>query len=388
MLDLSDRLANAGHRVIPFAMQHPENRETPFVEYFPRHVQTEVVQFNAQAIRTVGRMLYSLSARRNMATLIAALHPDLCHVHNLYGQLSPSPLHALREQRIPVVMTVHDHHLVSPAYNVWASGCGPDYRHVGIVRGTISRFHKRSAAASFAQGVAFRFHRALHIYEQCVMRFLAPSLYMKRQLVAAGFPEKKIEVFPLCVDVNGISPVYEDRGYVLFAGGLSLEKGVETVIELARHLPDFLFKIVGSGPDAEKIHALAHELSNVEIVGFQIGEALANLFTGARVVLVPSRVEEVFPLTVLEAMAHGKCVIASHVGGIPDVIEDRVNGWLVPPMDLHAWTEALVRLVYADDQRRSMAVEARRTVETQYRVEDHDRRLMRVYGELIEESRK
>ena len=168
--------------MIPFSMQHPDNLETPFQKYFPSFVQTGRVTKNWQGVRTLSRMVYSLEARRKMATLITDTKPDIAHIHNIYSQLSPSILDTLRDQKIPTVMTVHDHHLISPQYNIWAHGCGKDYRDVGVVRGTLSRFHKDSVMASFAQTAAYRFHRWLKITNawsicSCVRRS------MKRQLV-------------------------------------------------------------------------------------------------------------------------------------------------------------------------------------------------------------
>jgi len=67
---------------------------------------------------------------------------------------SPSILDALRDRKVPTVMTVHDYHLVSPTYSIWAEGCGPQVK-TSVIGATLQRFHKRSYAASFAQAYAF-----------------------------------------------------------------------------------------------------------------------------------------------------------------------------------------------------------------------------------------
>lgn len=158
LFDATAWLEHEGHTVIPFAMQHPSNVPTPFAPYFVSSVETQKVSFGLGALKTVGRMNYSFEARRQMDRLIRETRPDLAHVHNVYTQLSPSVLLALKQQRIPVVMTVHDHHLVSPQYNIWAQGCGEDLRFVGLLRGTALKFHKDSHAASFAQVQIGRAH--------------------------------------------------------------------------------------------------------------------------------------------------------------------------------------------------------------------------------------
>lgn len=384
MLEISDWLELQGHQVIPFSMQHPDNRETPYRDRFVSFVQTEVLRSTPwQALRTVGRMVYSLEARRKLATILAQEHPDLAHIHNIYTQISPSILHTLKDRRVPVVMTVHDHHLISPQYNIWVDGCGEDYRNVGIIKGTFARYHKNSTVASFFQTAVYKFHRWLQIYERNVDLFICPSQYMKRQLVVGGFPQEKIRVNHYGIDPHVVESRYDHDSYFLFVGRLSEEKGIETIVRAAKLIPDVPFKIVGRGPQMDRLHRLADGLTNVEFLGFRDGAELAELYRGATAVLLPSRVHENFPLAALESMAAGKPVIASHVGGVPEIVEDRVNGLLVAPADLHGWAEAIMRLAYDEELRLGMAHAARSTVEQRFGLDDHYRRLMAMYQEVL-----
>ena len=383
MLELSDFLEKNGHQVFPFAMNVDQNLETSFDKYFVSEVQTQNVTFDWEGLRTVGRMFYSLEARRQMASLIVDHHPDICHIQNIYAQISPSILHTLSDRKVPVVMTVHDHHLISPQYNIWAQGCGPDIRETGMLKGIISRFHKKSFFASLAQVMAFRFHQFLQIYQKHVAIFICPSDYMRRQLIRGGFPKEKVRVVHYGIDTEAIASRYDHDGYMLFVGRLSEEKGGETILQLAKMLPDITFKIVGSGPEHKKLHQKAKDYRNVEFLGFKMGDALLTLYQGAVAVLVPSRVEENFPLTILEAMAAGKPVIASDVGGIPEIVEDRANGILVKPLDLHGWTEAVMRIYHDSDYQKQLATHARFTVERRFRLKDHEEKILRIYQELM-----
>ena len=383
MLQLSAWLASQGHEVIPFAMAYPQNLETPFSKYFPTEIETENAKLNLAGLHTFGRMLYSLEARRKLATLVFDTKPDICHIHNIYTQLSPSILHTLRDQHVPVVMTVHDHHLISPQYNLWAEGCGENYRDAGIIGGALSKFHKDSIAASFAQVAAYKFHRWLKIYETCVDIFLCPSHYMKQQLLRGGFPEKKLKVLPYGIDTKRTEANYAHKKFALFVGRLSEEKGIETIISLAKILPDITFKIVGRGPEMEKLHRLGDKCPNLEFVGFRMGDELKELYRDATVVLAPSRVHETFPLITLEAMVHGKPVIGSRVGGMGEIVEDGVNGFLVAPLDLHGWTESLMRIFYDDDLQKQLSLGARETIEKRFSIDDHHKRLMGYYEEAI-----
>ena len=108
-----------------------------------------------------------------------------------------------------------------------------------------------------------------------------------------------------------------------------------------------------------------------------------ELYRGAIAVLLPSRVHENFPLMVLEALASGKPVIASDVGGVSEMIDDRVNGFLVSPMDVFGWVESMMRLAYDDRLQQTMSRAARTTVEHRFRLEDHYQRLMGMYQEVL-----
>ncbi len=383
MLDLSAWLESQGHEIFPFAMRHPQNLPATTSPFFPSFVATENVRLNVAGLFTFGRMFFSSEARNKMARLIDAKRPDVAHIHNIYTQLSPSILDALRSRRVPVVMTVHDHHLVSPQYNVWATGCGVDHSRDGILAGTLSKFHKHSHAASFAQVTAFKFHHNRGSYRNAVDIFLCPSDYIRRKMIDAGFPESKLRTNHYGADPSSVVPSYGHKGYMLFVGRLSEEKGVETFIQIARQLPDISFKIVGTGPDEEHLHAFAHGSPNIEFVGYRSGELLAELYAGAMAVLAPSRVHEIFPLVTLEAMVHGKPVIGSSVGGMPEVVEDRVTGLLVPPNDLHAWVEATMRLAYDEDFRVGLARNARLAVETTFHIKNHHARVLKAYEDAI-----
>ncbi len=383
MLDLSSWLEAQGHEVVPFAMAHPDSIQSPYKSFFPSLVHTQNISLGWQGIRTMGRMLYSVEAKGKMRKLIKATKPDLCHVHNIYTQLSPSILSALHSREVPVVMTVHDHHLISPQYNIWASGCGKDYRNVGLFGAMRSKFHKGSALASLAQTATFKFHKMLGSYRNNVDVFICPSQYMKRQLLHGGFPQEKLQIVPYGIDSRHMEPRYDHDGYFLYVGRLSEEKGVDTIIRAAKILDDVPLKIVGTGPQSAWLHKLAHGHENIEFLGYRSGKELEDLYRGATALLLPSRVHENAPLVVLEAMAYGTPVIASDVGGVSEMVLDRQTGILVDPADLDAWTEAMLRVYYDEELLRYLAESSRKRVEDQFSIHRHHQEIMSIYKALV-----
>jgi glycosyltransferase involved in cell wall biosynthesis len=136
---------------------------------------------------------------------------------------------------------------------------------------------------------------------------------------------------------------------ILFAGRLSPEKGIEELVAATQGMN---LVVAGDGPLRASVESA---------LGFVPHAELERLYRRAAVVVLPSH-REGLPLCVLEAMAHGRPVVASAVGGIPELLEDGVTGLLVPPGDVAALRAALQRLLADPALRRRMGRAGRRRV--------------------------
>jgi len=181
--------------------------------------------------------------------------------------------------------------------------------------------------------------------------YIAVSGAVAAGLDADGAPEWRIRMIPNGVDIAALTADAADdaldlphrRPLVVFAGRLEPIKGVETLLRAAQLLPDVTVAIVGDGPLAAELHELASELGVADRVVF-LGRvpSVPPVLAAADVVVLPS-FSEGMPLVVLEALALGRPVVASRVGGIPEVIEG-VTGLLVEPGDPAALAASLKRV--------------------------------------------
>jgi glycosyltransferase involved in cell wall biosynthesis len=137
---------------------------------------------------------------------------------------------------------------------------------------------------------------------------------------------------------------------VLFVGRLSPEKGIEELVEATKGLK---LVVAGDGP-------LRHLVP--QALGFVPHEDVERLLARAAVVALPSH-REGLPMVLLEAMANGRAVVATPVGGIPTLVEDGVTGLLVPTGDPGALREAITRLVGNPALRRKLGAAARARVQ-------------------------
>jgi len=382
-LEVNKLLEAAGNDIAPFAMDLPENLKSKWSKFFVSPIKTQDVSFGVSGIRTLSRMLYGWGPKDKMKALIKEFSPDIAHIHNIYTQISPSVLDALRETSVPAVMTVHDYHLVSPNYMMWRKGKISNLRNWGIIKSTLSRFHKNSYAASFAQSASFKLHKALRLYDRHISKFICPSEFVKEQLELSGYPKKKLQVLPHFIDLNGKEPSYEGGGSVLFVGRFVEEKGVRFLLDLAEEMSNTKFVLVGDGPLMKEVQTRSKDLDNVEVVGWVDRKGLAKYYRSASVVLVPSLWYEVFGLVALEATAYGKPVIVSDLGGLPEVVVDGETGYVCAAGDKEMWIEAIEDVLSDNSKAQIMGEKGRGRAEKVYAPEKHIEALEKIFREAV-----
>ena len=221
-----------------------------------------------------------------------------------------------------------------------------------------------------------------------------------------GIPPRLIKVIPPGLDWSTRLPAQESKmavragiglgpsdPFVISLARLIPAKGVQYLLQaaslLSRSLPSLKVVICGDGPFKGILQELAEKLglaSRVIFTGFR-ADAL-SLVQAADIFVLPS-LSEGLPLSVLEAMALGKPVIATRVGGIPEVIDDGKTGWLVPPGNTGALAAALQRAFSGGAENLLLAQRARQTILRRFSVDETVISWQRlyeglpVYGEVV-----
>jgi glycosyltransferase involved in cell wall biosynthesis len=195
-------------------------------------------------------------------------------------------------------------------------------------------------------------------------RVVCVSAYMGRIAVREGAPQERVRVLSNTVSLEDFTPGGGPKTIdVLFAGRLSIEKGVDTLIRAASDLPGLRITVAGDGPAGADLRALAERLDvRATFLGSQTRAQVATLMRAARLLVVPSR-SEPQGVVVLEALACGLPVVASAVGGLPELVEPGGTGWLVPPDDPAALRTAIAGALKDDEHLRAVAARARQAAE-------------------------
>jgi glycosyltransferase involved in cell wall biosynthesis len=173
-------------------------------------------------------------------------------------------------------------------------------------------------------------------------------------ICCSHFMKTKLDTYPVLADKtvamhNFIDPVEEKavqkKDYVLYFGRFSQEKGIATLVQAAKELPQIPFIFAGSGP----LEHLLEGVPNIQNVGFQRGEALETLIREARFTVYPSEWYENCPFSVMESQMYGTPVLGANIGGIPELIQVGETGELFESGNSQVLKEKIAALWYNEE---------------------------------------
>ena len=285
----------------------------------------------------------------DVAAATRELDADIVHVHNMLPAFGPRSLAAARASGAAVALHLHNLRLFC-AIGVAARDGGPCFRchHRNTLPGLVLNC-RESVPEALVYATALARHQPA-VFEN-VDRFVVPSEYARRQSALLGVPGDRIDVLPHYLPAESFAERSGagDGAYALVASRLATEKGIDTAIKAAA-LADIPLRVAGEGPAAAQLVELANLIGGqVDFIGRQDRASMERELAGAAMVVMPSRYHEFSPYSALEAMAAGVPVVASNLGGLPELIgAERC----VPPNDQHALA-ARMRNLWTDPGRRT-----------------------------------
>lgn len=327
-LGLESLLKEHRHEVAVFAIQHPENKETPFRRYFPTEVSYSSVSDERNRWKAVTRPLGAREVRKNFTALLDDFRPNVVHLNNIHTHLSPVLAELAHQRQIRVVWTLHDYKLLCHR-----SDCLRDDQPCELCfkdKRAVLKYNciKNNRPASFlAYLEALKWNRKK--LEKYTDIFICPSEFMKRKMISGGFSEEKLQVIPNFTSIQGNLPTDCNKGdYYCYVGRITKEKGIESLLQAAQQLPYTLY-IAGKGPLFNPLKE-QYESEKIHFSGHLAREEVKTLVERARFSVIPSIWYDNNPLSVLESLSLGTPVLGANIGGIPELIEEG-NGLLFDP---------------------------------------------------------
>jgi len=225
----------------------------------------------------------------------------------------------------------------------------------------------------------------LNQHNQRIPRVIVASNYVKQEAVRTGYDAERVDVVPYFTATP--EAVREPRPrHLLFVGRLIREKGIDLFFDaLAQMTGEWTCTIVGEGIASAQVRAEARARGlegRITFAGWLTGAALSAAFAETSIVAVPSRWPEPFGIVGIEAMAHGRPVVAFRVGGIPDWLDDGVTGWSVDPGDVRAFGGRISWLLEHPAEGAAMGQRGRERVQRDFSARTHLGRLVPIYRQL------
>ncbi len=380
---IGDLLEKNNHQVSWFAMESPQDIDSPYSKYFVPHIDLNANHGIASKLKVAATVLYSFEAKSRISKLIDDEKPDIAHLHNIHHQLSPSIIDALKTKSVPVVLHLHDYKLACASYAHLSHGqiceaCkGGKYYNVYF-----QKCVKNSAAKSALNTLEmYLHHNLLHVYEK-VDAFISPSRFLADKVNGMGF-EKEIIHLPNFLDSSEYQSSYDTQSdYIVYFGRLSHEKGIATLIKAMNGI-DIKLKIVGDGPLRKDMEQLAAQNSKISFTGFLSGAPLHDEIRNSLFVVVPSEWYENYPYSVLESFAFGKPVLGARIGGIPEMVKDNETGLTFESGNVNDLREKITAMLSDMDHLRNMGHQARNFIETNNSPEVYYSRLMEIYEKAM-----
>lgn len=370
VLNVEQLLKKHGHEVAVFAMDYPDNLETPWKKYFPGNM-TKPMAFS--------RPFGSREVKKKFNRLLDDFRPDVVHLNNIHTQLSPVIAELAHERGIRVVWSLHDYKLLCPRYDCLRDGVEICEKCFGGDKTSCKTYKciKGSTLASligYKEAVMWNRQRL----ENCTDLFVCPSSFMKEKMMQGGFDESKLKVLSHFIDIDKCKKEsYVERAdYYCYVGRLSHEKGLNTLIQAASQLP-YKLKIIGGGPLEKELKAKSAELKgNIDFLGFKQWDEIKEVVGKARFSVTPSEWYEVFGLVNAEALCLGTPILGARIGGVPGLIDEGVNGMTFTSGDASDLKEKIELMYNAKFDNEDIA---RKAME-RYSAETYYKEIIKVYG--------
>lgn len=331
IFEIGKQLQKMGHEVQYFGMEHEKNIVGNTVNSY-----TSNMDFHGNKLSKLSypfKIIYSIEAKKKIRLVLNDFQPDVVHLNNINFQITPSIIDEIREfekrkkARVKIVFTAHDYQWICPNHMLYIP------HKEKICEQCISKGYHACAKNKCIHGSAVK--SILGTIEAWVYKvkktytkvdcIICPSEFMKKKLSTNPQLKDKLIVMRNFITVESAENTpHEKKDYILYFGRYAKEKGIQTLVEVCRSLPEIPFVFAGSGPLAE----LIKDVPNIEEKGFVEGKELEMLIREARFSIYPSEWYENCPFSIMESQMYGTPVIGADIGGIPELIHHGENGVL------------------------------------------------------------
>ncbi len=398
LFGVKDLLERNGHEVIPFSIKNNRNQFTEYENYFLNPIGEDEVYFKEYkkknvktSLKVISRMFYSYEAKKKLANLIKDVTPDLIYVLHYQNKISASIFDAAKKNKIPVIHRISDFgqicsnaHFFRPVQKDICERCLTGSKLNAIKNKCVHNSYLYSSI----KAASLKFQEITGSTKK-VQAFVVPSKFTLEKLRMFGFPQKKLIYIPSFFNFQSISKDLEISygTFALYIGRIEPEKGLLTLIKAFENT-EFNLKIIGfsnSGFDEEMKDYLKDKSHHVEFLGRKEFDEIQIYLSKCLFTIVPSEWYDNFPNTILESFALKKCVIATDIGSLKELVIHNKTGLLFKIKDIYDLKNKIAYLFNNKSKCESFGQNGFDMLFTEYSADEHYRKLIKLFENVIED---
>jgi glycosyltransferase involved in cell wall biosynthesis len=331
------------------------------------------------------KSLHNSDVESGLNRLHEGNHYDTWLIHNILPAMSPVVYELALKWKVPIVHYLHNYRLScvngfflnhgKPCQRCLSGNFWPAFQ--------TACWHNSHVQSGWVGLITNRI-RQTPLFEE-TFRWIAVSEAQKREHVRMGIPAGKIKVIHHFLEAEA-PPLPPSRSpTAIFVGRLSLEKGVEKLLEAWKLVEggERRLLIMGDGPERSNLEQKARGLKGVDFLGFVNKQGQKRYWQQALFSVVPSIWMEPCPMTVLESYSYGRPVVAHALGGLPELIRDGVDGFLADPESVEDLARKLDGLLSNPKQAESMGLAGRKYLEDYFSHSRWLKEIAIIYDELL-----
>mgnify|MGYP000171816433 CR=1 FL=1 len=378
---LGNMLKNHGHEIAYFSMEDEKNIDSGDIEYF-----VEASDMNSNNVTKAFDVIYNCKNKIKMEKALDEFKPDIVHINNFQRQLSASIIFPCVKRNIPVVFTAHDTQAVCPAITMMdKNGNVCDNCLKGKYTNCIkNKCIKNSRLKSLLGAIEGYYYRWNKVYVDKIDCIITPSDFLRKILISDGIPSNKIKTLHNFVSVDNKDDNIKIGDYALYVGRLSKEKGILNLLKAFQNVKGKLY-VAGDGPEMENIKEFIKNNkmeSKVKLLGFLNKNDVIEYVKKCRFVVLPSICNENCPYSILEAITFGKPVLASNVGGVPELVVNDENGIIYDYNDIKELSNKLDLLFKEQHIIEKYSLNSKEMSKL-YTIDNYYENIMEIYNSLI-----
>ena len=337
----------------------------------------------------IGGLIWSFSSYKKVKSAIDRHKPDIVHFHTVTPYLSFSVISAAVRMNVPVVQTLHNGRwlCLEGGYfrnNTFCNDCVGSYGWLGVKRGC---GHNQfiSLLLFLNNFIARRFD---FLFKD-ISRFIAVSEFVREQHILSGFPKDQILVRNNGFNFSNFELLensWLSRNGIAFAGRLSIAKGALVLKYLIAHL-DCPIKIIGNGPEFGmlKQYCIDNDFKHVKLIGKIDNSETIEIIRKSVLTVVPSQCGDSFPTAALESISVGTPVVASNLGGLPDLIGRSGGGVIVEHADYTKFVKVIKELLDNKEKVKLLGDNGMNYIRKNISLDKQGKELVDIYNQVIVE---